>query len=176
MPQDPFTIRAPVLNERALQANPGESVSLRSTGGELRDPTVDLVLSNSPIELRRAVRTLARYFKNELGYDDSGYRTNLGPETEAWLLTTVAYWPAGRSGDVNRRAIGHALFRQDEDGWRLENVWIHPYFRRRGLLSAAWPVFVQRYGHFPSEKPWSDAMAAFLQHVSPTRSASGRTA
>lgn len=44
----------------------------------------------------------------------------------------------------------------------MQWVWIHPYYRREGLLSAAWPMFKERFGCFLVERPFSAAMLGFF--------------
>ena len=67
---------------------------------------------------------------------------------------------------------GYALFTRWPDCWQLDRVWIRPALRRRGLLSAAWPVWRERYGDFIERsesvyatEPASDGMQAFLAKV-----------
>jgi hypothetical protein len=53
-------------------------------------------------------------------------------------------------------------------------IWLHPYYRRKGILSESWPMFVDRFGDFQVELPLSEAMESFMEKVSkfpsPTRS------
>lgn len=65
---------------------------------------------------------------------------------------------------------GHAIFEQhprlawvtgDCERWILHRVWLRREWRRRGLLSAAWAVWEQRYGAFEVTLP-NEAMTAFL--------------
>lgn len=44
----------------------------------------------------------------------------------------------------------------------LKSAWIHPYFRRRGILTALWPKLVANYHLFSIDYP-SRAMRAFLE-------------
>ena len=47
----------------------------------------------------------------------------------------------------------------------LSTVWIHPFYRRRGLLSKLWPKLQERYGSdFEIEQP-NENMKAFLKSV-----------
>ncbi|MGH6627030.1 MAG: hypothetical protein ACRECD_10905 [Burkholderiaceae bacterium] len=47
--------------------------------------------------------------------------------------------------------------------WMLEWVWIHPFCRRKGLLSKAWPQFEREHGEFLIQAPLSLAMERFLE-------------
>ncbi|EMV4368802.1 GNAT family N-acetyltransferase, partial [Escherichia coli] len=45
----------------------------------------------------------------------------------------------------------------------LSTVWIHPFYRRRGLLSKLWPKLQELYGsNFEIERP-NENMKAFLK-------------
>ncbi|MEI7100477.1 GNAT family N-acetyltransferase, partial [Klebsiella pneumoniae] len=47
----------------------------------------------------------------------------------------------------------------------LSTVWIHPFYRRGGLLSKLWPKLQERYGsNFEIEQP-NENMKAFLKSV-----------
>jgi hypothetical protein len=48
--------------------------------------------------------------------------------------------------------------------WQLEWVWIHPFYRGKGLLSGAWKSFEKKYGqNFNIELPLSHALIGFLK-------------
>lgn len=47
---------------------------------------------------------------------------------------------------------------------RLKNIWIHPYFRRQGLLQFTWPKLREELGIFSIDNP-SVAMRKFLDNV-----------
>jgi len=42
---------------------------------------------------------------------------------------------------------------------------MHPFYRKRGLLTRAWPRFREYFGNFHLEPPISDAMESFLKSV-----------
>jgi hypothetical protein len=44
----------------------------------------------------------------------------------------------------------------------MEWIWIHPYCRRQGLLSKAWPEFEKMFPGFEPDPPLSPAMQAFV--------------
>lgn len=46
--------------------------------------------------------------------------------------------------------------------WMLKRVWLEPRMRRRGLLTAAWPLWLERYGEFEVANP-NEAMQEFLR-------------
>jgi hypothetical protein len=53
--------------------------------------------------------------------------------------------------------VGACCFRKWKD-WTMQFAWLHPYFRRRQLLTAAWPQFEQEFGRFKLEPPLSPEM------------------
>lgn len=128
----------------------------------------------SKLTYRRAVWSIARYFRREEGYDFVQY----GHEGREDDLTHRAYlWlhPNGQPG-YKVHAIGAGCFRKrpgykDERAppefriphWAMQWIWLHPYFRRQGLLSRAWPHFRKTFGDFEVEGPYSDAMVGFLK-------------
>ena len=72
------------------------------------------------------------------------------------------------------RYIGACCFRWREfkdapASWSIDWVWFHPYFRSRGHLTRAWPLFTARYGDFHIARPLSHSMEAFLAKVANSR-------
>jgi GNAT superfamily N-acetyltransferase len=63
------------------------------------------------------------------------------------------------------RMVGAAGFYPFPDkGWRMRWVWIHPFWRGKGILAKEWPRFVELFGaDFFPEPPLSVAMRAFLK-------------
>jgi hypothetical protein len=51
---------------------------------------------------------------------------------------------------------------QKTSSYAMQWIWIHPYARRKGHLSAAWPYFRKRFGAFIVERPYSGEMEVFL--------------
>lgn len=144
-----------------------------------REPT--LVTSSSPRRLRTVVYTTARYFRREFGYDFPGFPHPDDRDDrlwEAWL------WPASaaRYASVRPLAVGACCFRRMRwdcrpgRTWTMTWIWLHPFARRRGLLTEAWDAFVERYGDFILEPPLSDAMEGFAADRGLTRLGSTYTA
>jgi hypothetical protein len=65
------------------------------------------------------------------------------------------------SSETGWPIIGAVCFRFRKK-WTLDWVWIHPYQRRKGHLTHAWPVFKNMFGDFAVMKPLSSAMNSFL--------------
>ena len=131
---NPLAIRADAVNIIApLIPSPCRGWPVRVTGA-------------SPLSHRRAVYKIARYFRREFQYDfvqfheteRGGYVAFLWPHPEAASL------PEG----FRVACVGATCFRHREDGWAMQWVWLHPFWRRRGLLSGAWPRFVKEFGAF----------------------------
>lgn len=121
------------------------------------------VTPDSTRTLRRAVYQFARYFRMEEGYDFVQYGYN-GEEDDPTCKAYLFVSPDSHRSGV---AFGAACFRTrcDHVGKRWEAmcwVWIHPFNRRRGLLTECLPVFEKLHGDFFPETPWSPAMAHFI--------------
>lgn len=108
--------------------------------------------------MHRAVYERALRFKRDFGYDFVQWAIgrdgkNRDPRSHGYLF----------AGDVDG-AIGGAcgFWREDDGGWRLMWVWVTPKMRRQGLLERRWQIFLDRYGDFTVEAPYSAAMHAFL--------------
>ena len=123
------------------------------------------VTTKSSKRLRRAVYDIAYLFKNELDFDfpQYGYK---GQEEET-SARAYLWWRSdcGYHTGLGRLAImfGACCFRDRGDHWGLQWVWVHPYERRKGHLSRAWPYFGERFGVFVPETPFSTAMVSFLK-------------
>lgn len=129
------------------------------------------VTNSSPKQHRNAVYKIARYFREELRYDFVQYSTG-EKETESSLVAFLWLVPKARhlSNDFRVPAIGATCFRwrewQDHPaGWAMDWIWLHPYFRRQGLLSASWLKFKDEFGDFICEHPISESMKSFLLKV-----------
>lgn len=145
-----------------------------------------LIVSNdSPICIKKATEKIARYFFYELGFDFVPFRADewtkvryyrhlnregTRHETDDSLRCFVWYDTSNDSiGNLRLPVIGAACFRgwinskDQRRVWRLAWIWIHPYRRRKKMLSRAWPLFERMFGLFYVESPFSDGMDLFLQ-------------
>lgn len=50
-----------------------------------------------------------------------------------------------------------------EDYWKLNWIWIHPFFRHRGMIKEHWKYFEEIFGDFYIAKPVSPEMINFLK-------------
>lgn len=137
-------------------------------------PSPLLVLPDSPRKIRDFVGILAKHFRRELQYDIVPFEATKTPTSqgyvpyEVYLFHEVASDLFDPDKPVKHRCIGACGFRWYEwsnapAGWSLQWVWFHPYFRGRGHLSKAWPSFVEKYGKFHVQHPFSAAMERFLE-------------
>lgn len=123
------------------------------------------VTARSPLKHRQAVESVAKFFRREFHYDFVQYRAvDEEPNCTAYL------WRArGWLGESNT-VVGGCCFRwvkwrDAPDGWSLSWIWLHPYERRRGRLTEAWPYFRAKFGDFHIERPVSSAMQGFLKKI-----------
>lgn len=156
--QDPYSLAPPVSRHPYLDG-----------GWPLK------IEPGSPVELRRAVETLAYYFKKEMGFDGLQFeaaetQASLGyVPYEAYLFHDTAYDQIVENEAIPHRIYGACCFRWREWSdhapcWSLDWVWLHPYFRRRGHLQRAWPTFQHAYGDdFHVASPLSIGMQAFVK-------------
>jgi GNAT superfamily N-acetyltransferase len=121
-----------------------------------------IVEAGSPIVARLAVECIGRMFRREFDYDRPPYAAEVHDGQRCVL------WVALPRFEDSYVAVGAAGFRE---GVTYTNVpgpvtemrwaWLHPHYRRRGVLSAAWPHLVERFGPFGLQRPLSPAMRAF---------------
>ncbi|UNK05138.1 hypothetical protein MN210_14265 [Psychrobacter raelei] len=122
------------------------------------------ISSESDVELRDILESFARYFKEEMHYDNVQYYSN------SHKSNLVGYLFRNSALDVvteehtssPTRWFGGCLFEYENDEWTLCWVWLHPFFRNRGELSTAWKEFKDKYGDFKVQKPLSAQMEKFL--------------
>lgn len=118
---------------------------------DLRPAPAPTLIGSQPQRLDAAAYLFARYFKEEMHFDHVQYAPPESAEKnrkfETWLLN-------GRA-EGRPLVTGAACFWPPGDGAPavLRWVWVHPAFRRKGLLRTAWPTFTERYGRFWLEQP-----------------------
>lgn len=62
--------------------------------------------------------------------------------------------------------IGGVGFQRYPDyEYQLEFAWVHPFWRRKGLLKSSWSEFKREFGHFSVSTPRSIAMEGVLRNV-----------
>lgn len=118
------------------------------------------VTARSPITHRRALHRMATYFRREFRYDFIQYDPSERESDHVGYLFLERNWD-------DTIVVGGTIFRwreytQEKPGWAMAWIWLHPYERHRGRLTAVWPYFRERFGVFDVEGPISPAMQAFL--------------
>jgi hypothetical protein len=118
-----------------------------------------LVLHDSDEGFLRGVRLLDQRARREMGWVEAGGAPSHWDE--AWLWTETDRPPSNLASSV---FAGYATFSRAGRGWDLDRVWFRQSSRRRGLLSAVWPLWQERYGDFAVSSP-NAAMRGFLARV-----------
>jgi hypothetical protein len=118
------------------------------------------VTRRSPFNLRKQVERFAVYFRREFGYPITEFKAKENREYTAYLF-------AVSDGTAADAWVGACCFRPESysystEGETLRWVWIHPYQRRRGILSRAWAKLRANHGDFFVEPPLSPAMLRFV--------------
>lgn len=161
---DRTALRAPLIRLSTYASSVGPEEMEWALSHETPPGGLICVTSGSPISYRRAVTELAHYFRREFQYDFVQYDVQVEPSARAFL------WLTYRTVEESARVVGACCFRwrvyrdtKCPPRWAMQWIWLHPYHRRRGLLSAMWPYFKRRFGEFNVEGPLSEAMDGFLQ-------------
>lgn len=124
------------------------------------------VTAVSPPALRRAVETLAHFFKREGHYDFVGYYADHPPDETVYLWESYRLDAApGKTSIIGAAGFGIVNWQSLGPRPTLEWVWIHPYERRQGLLTRAWPLFEREHGEFIINPPYTTAMRTFLAKI-----------
>lgn len=122
--------------------------------------------------LRDHLESFARYFKKEFKYDYIQYEANehLFESTKysGFLFSEMARDKLEEDKETPYRLYGGGCFRWQtfENGsskWKLDWIWLHPFFRHRRKLSKQWQTFKEKYGSFDIEKPLSADMERFVK-------------
>lgn len=160
-----FCIKPALINvDQAEQSWKAEGGSVDGVSGS-DCGLVAMVTQQSPLRMRRAVEQMACYFRRELDYDCLQYAA---VEKERDAKTVAFLWADDYIDDKGRvEVLGACCFRwrhyfDGADRYALQWIWIHPYRRRQGHLTKAWPYFEKRFGEFIVEGPLSRAMRVFL--------------
>lgn len=124
------------------------------------------VTGKSPLAAKGAVEILAYYFRREFEYAFPPYEAvePLHMKDRLFLWTDKS-WGTEWGGQHTIGSIGFRWreWRDAPAGLALAWVWLHPFRRGRGILSAYWDLFRQWYGDFYIEPPLSKAMQSFLR-------------
>lgn len=119
---------------------------------------------DSPKKRKLHVERFARYFLREMctgavQFESAESRATPGfVEYRAFLFAFQSCY------------VGSACFRNRDDQdhatpWLFDWLWIHPFFRRRRVLSSTWSEMQSLVGEFRLAKPISLHMQQFLKKV-----------
>jgi hypothetical protein len=148
-----YRIKPPRVVNAILASAPG---SVKQSA--VRDLRLQRVNGADRLSYRRAVETIGYYFKREFRYDFRPYSTlrrwKDNPEIGyLWLTMDVA--------THHSFVLGACSFNTQPERAELIFVWLHPYIRNRGVLTASMPYFQRQMDKFVVLGPCSAAM----QHV-----------
>ena len=124
---------------------------------------------DSPKPWRKEVEKLAYYFKREMAYDFPPYTANEDESSREVSRDRVLVF-AKEDWDNGVRFIGAVGVRWWEwsasrPWWTASWAWLHPYERRKGHLTKAWPFLLSMFPSPRMEPPLSHSMMQFLKKV-----------
>lgn len=143
---------------------PSKLTSLNGNG-----PTKVTVLS--PWYHRNAVERNARYFRQEFNFSHLQFgakQKSTDPDYvpyEAYLFHRETYNLQYEDKNTEVVCAGACCFFNENNSWSLHWVWLHPYFRGKGFLRDAWPLFREKYNDFSIQEPISPQMQKFLKQI-----------
>lgn len=124
--------------------------------------------SSSP--LFKEVYKIAKYFKEESNCDRVPFDLMgiLSTPYRVFLFTEIDVDEVAAGNKKTQRIYGACLFselftKDDKKYWVLNWIWLHPFFRYRGILKEKWTYFQDTFGDFLIGKPVSPNMEAFLE-------------
>ena len=129
----------------------------------------DWITVDSPEWQREACVQIRRYQSRECK-DGMSMDTSFA----CWLNVEVRVFKDrfyDKSDRCREGIIGAVGFEKNvlfDDGKKrhiLQFCWIHPFYRREGLLKQAWPEFLKKFGSFLVSTPRSPSMVRILQKV-----------
>lgn len=135
----------------------------------------------SPLSWLEAIEEMAYYFKRELKFDLPPFSADERSKPELRRDRVLVFYkteildhkptPRNLKDFINAYTFFGAIgvrWREWNDApasWSLPWVWLHPYERRQGHLTKAWPVLLKMFPDPYVEPPVSPAMLAFLKKV-----------
>ena len=131
------------------------------SGSGLTGYHVVAVTPKSMKSVRLATEMLAGYFRREFEYDFIQYSHNEVTDSRNRIFMIVA------NAYTHHVGVGAFCFRWRDwkdlpHGLSLAWIWLHPFLRRKGILSSCWERLRNLYGNFAVEAPLSLAMDGFL--------------
>jgi hypothetical protein len=119
---------------------------------------VFLVKCTSKPYIKAYVKKFAEFFRKEFRYDFVQFCPKEIDNYNAFLFPTTDFMSL----------VGACCFREREykdtgRKWCLQWIWLHPYYRDKGILKKNWKYFEDMLGDFYVETPYSSSMRGFLQ-------------
>jgi hypothetical protein len=132
-------------------------IKLKKIPGKYRSSQPLPITRQSPLKLRKQVEVFAIYFRREFDYAIREFDAREKDPYTAYLFPDP----------YARVWIGACCFRPesyayDVDSDTLRWIWLHPYYRMKGVLTEAWPFFRANHGDFFIEPPLSPGMLHFV--------------
>jgi hypothetical protein len=119
------------------------------------------VLRESDMLLRTEVERLAHFFKREFSYDALQFdKTDKSPYTAYLFPNEENHYPHVWVGACCFRTREYSDLGQKVEA--LQWIWIHPYYRNKGMLKEWWSTLRQNHKDFIVEPPLSPSMKQFL--------------
>lgn len=117
------------------------------------------------IKYCKALEQFGKYFRSEFDYDFSPYTVSENLQKGDERIQSFLFFNPHEAYDIVARPIGACgfLLQDGYEHWVMNWVWMHPYARRKGHLTKAWPYFLQRYKEFRILTPISNSMDLFLK-------------
>lgn len=146
------------------------TIELPISEGYDTDNGIIYVAPESEYSLKLQLQQFATFFKKEFKYDFLQYTANNHSsenEFAGFLFSELAYDRIEEDKPTPYRLYGGVgfFYRETiypEPIWELGWIWLHPFFRHRGLLSRHWEYFKTQFGDFEVSQPQSPDMKNFL--------------
>ena len=106
---------------------------------------------------QEAAAEIGRQFQRELNYDFPPYDAERGDT--ALLIASCRF---ATTFPIAAGAVGMT---QQDEGWILDWIWIHPYERGGRLFADAWGGLERRFGQFHVAGPYSPATSAAMNRL-----------
>src|SRR6266478_2778284 len=135
----------------------------------------------SPLPWLKAVEEMGYYFKRELKFDFAPYSADERFNSKLMRDRVLVFYrteilehtptPRNPKDFTNRYTFFGVIgirWREWDDSpasWSVPWLWLHPYERRLGLLTQAWPSLLKMFPNPHVEPPLSLAMSAFMKKV-----------
>ncbi|MEU9705086.1 hypothetical protein [Streptomyces sp. NPDC047981] len=136
------------------------------------DQPYPVVTDESPRALRDVAEEFAMYFKRETPFDGYPYSARPGDNTFPMSVVLIPYrnWVNSPHcpvvGAVGVIPAGNGFWRAESDHLAAVTwVWLHPHFRGKGLMTAAWKFIREQWPTATLTRPFTPAGARLRKAV-----------